>query len=109
MNITPSLDDVQTRLRLDDALIEDVQSAIEQAHAAQLAHLDRAALHPDAASLAAARAGDPLHTGMVVTPDLIAAQLLRIDALVGANTMADRDAKEAAAQRMEHRHARVGA
>jgi hypothetical protein len=109
MSITPSIEEVQTRLRLDDALIEDVQSAIEQAHAAQLAHLDRAALHPDADSLAQAKAADPLHSGIVVTPDLIAAQLLRIDALVGANTMDDRDAKEAAAQRMELRHCKVGA
>lgn len=109
MKIKPTLDEVQTRLRLDDALMEDVQGAIEQAYAGQLAHLDRAALHPDSASLAAAVAADPAHTGMVCTPDLIAAQLLRIDALVGANTVADRDAKETAAQRMESRHARVGA
>ena len=109
MNIKPSLEEAQTRLRLDDALIEDLGSAIEQAYAQQLHQLDRAALHPDAAALAAALQADPAHTGIVVTPDLIAAQLLRIDVLIGANTMDDREAKEKAAERMEHRHARVGA
>ncbi len=108
MNIKPSLQEAQTRLRLDDAVLDDLASAIEQAYAAQLHHIDRAALHPDAADLATALAADPAHTGMVVTHDLIAAQLLRIDALIGANTMDDRDAKEKAAERMERRHIRVG-
>lgn len=109
MNIKPGLHEAQNRLRLDDAVSEDLASAIEQAYAQQLHHLDRKALHPDAAHLAAALQADPDHTGIVVTPDLIAAQLLRVDALIGANTMEDRDAKEKAAERMEQRHARVGA
>lgn len=106
MNIKPSTADAQRRLRLDDEtdVTIDLESAIEQAYAQTLQALCRTALHPDAASLLAALVIDPLHNGIVCTHDIIAAQLLLTDALVGANSMADRDAKSSAAHSILQPH-----
>lgn len=109
MNIKPTTTEAQRRLRLDDALTADLESAIDQAYALQLDHIDREALHPDQSALDAALVLDPDHTGIVVTPSLIAAQLLRIDVLVGANSLQERESKKKAAQDMEWPHVRVGA
>lgn len=108
MNIKPSATEAKARLRLDDALQADLEAAIEQAYALQLDRLDRSALHADQAALDAALLLDPAHTGAVVTPGLIAAQLLRIDVLIGANSQAERESKISAAENMERLHMRLG-
>jgi acetamidase/formamidase len=92
MNIKPSTSEAQRRLRLDDDIdvTIDLESAIEQAYSRTLQVINRTALHPDAAALLAAMVADPLHNGIVSTPDIISMQLMLIDALVGANSMADR-------------------
>lgn len=109
MNIKPTTTEAQSRLRLDDELTADLESAIEQAYSLQLNGLDRVALHPDQEALDAALALDAEHTGIVVTPSLIAAQLLRIDVLIGSNSLQERESKQTAAQDMERLHAKVGA
>lgn len=110
MNIKPSTAEAQIRLRLDsDALItQDLESAIEQAYAQTLTMLDRSALHENTAQLEAALEVDPLHTGMVCTADIIAAQLLLVDALIGANSLKDRDEKSKAALYILYPHRRLG-
>lgn len=128
MPIKPTVDEAKRRLRLDDALSGDLASAIEQAYAEALAFLDRDALYDNATDLAAAAtlaqnalddetddALEPLlaahlarvKTGMVATPDLISAQLLLIDVLVGSNTVQDRESKQKAAENILWRHRRV--
>jgi hypothetical protein len=110
MNIKPSTSEAQRRLRLDDDLdvTSDLQQAIEQAHAQVLQILDRTVLHPTQLELLSALLLDEFHNGIVCTPDIIAAQLLLVDTLVGANSQQDRDAKAKAAQNMLWPHRRVG-
>lgn len=129
MNIKPTVEEAQRRLRIDDALADDLALAIDQAYAQALAFLDRDALHADAAAFKAAvdaaraaleaetdeeaalQLADDLariQTGMVATPDLIAAQLMLIDVLVGANSLQEREGKQAAAESMMRRHRRAG-
>ncbi len=93
MPVKPTAEEAMTRLRLDESLSGDVLSAIDQAHALAQAALD-GTLYEDAT--AKATAGDA--RGIVCTPDIIAAQLLFVDALVGANTV------DAAAQKTERAH-----
>lgn len=129
MNIKPTVEEAQRRLRIDDALADDLALAIDQAYAQALTFLDRDALHADAAAFKAAvdaaraaldaetdeeaalQLADDLariQTGMVVTPDLIAAQLMLIDVLVGANSLQEREGKQTAAESMMRRHRRAG-
>ena len=105
MNIKPTAQEAKDRLRLDDALSDDLDFAIEQAYAECLAILQRDDLHPDKASLDAAIALDAAHTGMVVRADIIAAQLLLIDSLIGSGSTEEQKAKREAAIMMLNRHA----
>lgn len=104
MPVKPTVEDAQRRLRIDDALLVDLQSAIDQAHAQAETFLDRR-LYASAEDLAAA---DDL-TGIVATADIIAAQLLLIDVLVANNSLQERESKEAAARSMLRPHRRQGA
>lgn len=104
MPIKPTPEEATLRLRLDDSLAGDISNAIDQAHAQVAAILD-GALYADAAALAAA--SDPC--GIVCTPDIIAAQLLLVDVLVGSNTVQDREAKERAALNLLRLHRNMGA
>ncbi|CAN7202176.1 hypothetical protein LJR118_000607 [Acidovorax sp. LjRoot118] len=104
MEIKPSLAMALLRLRIDDGLSADLQNALDQAHAATLKYLD-GKLYPDAVSLAAAN--DP--KGIEVTADMIAAQLLWADALMGNNSLADRESKTKAAKDMLRPHRNQGA
>ncbi len=123
MDVKPSLEAAALRLRTDDDLLPDLQAAIDQAHAEALVYLDRP-LHPDAAARlnaiaqaqaalteaeaslnadAIAEATQALKvakTGMVCTPDILAAQLLLADRLIGGNDGDEAERKEAAARRM---------
>jgi hypothetical protein len=131
-SIKPGINTAMQRLRLDDSLIDDVRSAIDEAYAETLTQLDRVALHVDAAALAAAIAPaqaaltaaeltqnadliaaaqaelDRVSTGMVVTDDLITAQLLLVDVRVGSNSGDDVARKQRAADVMLYRHRRLG-
>ena len=104
MPIKPTPADAILRLRLDDSLDGDIGNAIDQAHAQALAFLD-GQLYADCAALTAA--ADPM--GIVVTADIIAAQLLLVDALVGNNSLQDRDDKRRAAKDMLLPHRNMGA
>lgn len=109
MDIKPTLADAKRRLRIDDDLADDLQSAIDQAHAEAMSYLDRDALHPDQGALNAALALDASHTGIVVTADIINAQLLLADASVGDNDRANRESKRDAAFGILRRHRHMGA
>lgn len=104
MPIKPTPDEAVKRLRLDDNLAGDVDSAIDQAHAQAVAYLD-GALYADQAALTAA--DDP--RGIICTPDIIAAQLLLVDVLVGSNSVQDRENKQTAAFNMMRMHRNMGA
>lgn len=129
MSTKPTVDEAQLRLRIDADLAADLAGAIEQAYAQALAFLDRDALYDTAANLAAAVAAAQaavdgattaaeaaqalldlarVQTGIVATPDMVAAQLLLIDALVGSNALQDRESKQTAAENMLRRHRRPG-
>lgn len=104
MPIKPTPEAAMRRLRLDDGLAGDLADAIEQAHAEALSHLDGALYESEAAKTAADDA-----RGIVCTPDIIAAQLLLVDVLVGNNSVQDRQAKQTAAEAMLRRHRNMGA
>lgn len=95
MPIKPTVDEAMERLRLDEDLRTDLESAIPQAHAQAEAYLD-GVLYETAAKRS--EAGDP--RGIVCTPDIIAAQLLLADALVGSSSSKDREALREAAYNM---------
>ena len=99
----PTPAQAMARLRLDADLIADLPDAIEQAHAATVTFLD-GALYDDANTLHTAQ--DP--RGIVCTPDIIAAQLLLVDALVGNNSLQDRQDKRTAAINMLRPHRNAG-
>lgn len=104
MPITPSVEEALRRLRLDDDLRQDVQDAIPQAQAEAVAYLDGALYENAAARDAAADL-----RGIVCTPDIIAAQLLLLDALVNNNSDEGADLKRTRAYRMLLRHRNMGA
>lgn len=104
MPIKPTPAEAIARLRLDDSLGDDLNDAIEQAHAQAVQFLD-GQLYADKAALDAAAD----LRGVICTPDILAAQLLLVDVLVGNNTLQDREAKEAAALRMLRPHRNMGA
>lgn len=92
------------RLRLDDDLADDVAAAIPQAHAEAEAFLDGKLY---ASEQARADAQDA--RGIVCTPDIMAAQLLLVDALVADNAEGDVETKRARALSMLRRHRNMGA
>lgn len=104
MAIKPGFEEALRRLRIDNDLADDVPAAIEQAHAETEAYLDRR-LYADAGALDLAAD----LRGMVATPDIIAAQLLLIDVLIGNNSDKERESKHAAALNMLRRHRFMGA
>lgn len=104
MDVKPTVEQALRRLRLDDELSEDLRDAIDQAHAEALRVLD-GKLYPDEAALIAAQDV----RGIVVTADIIAAQLLLADALVGNNDQRERDSKRSAAMTILRLHRNMGA
>lgn len=104
MPITPSVEEALRRLRLDDDLRQDVQDAIPQAQAEAVAYLDGVLYENAAARDAAADL-----RGIVCTPDIIAAQLLLVDALVNNNSDEGADLKRKRAYSMLVRHRNMGA
>jgi len=104
MPIKPTPADAILRLRLDDSLDGDIGNAIDQAHAQAVAFLD-GALYEDAAAREAAAD----LRGIICTPDIIAAQILLVDVLVGNNSTQDRERKEAGALNMLRMRRNMGA
>lgn len=104
MPVKPTPEQAMLRLRLEPDVAEEVPDAIDQAQAEAQAFLD-GALYEDATAVATAQDA----RGIVCTPDIIAAQLLLVDVLIGNNTPPDRAAKRAAAQNMLLRHRNMGA
>lgn len=95
MPIKPTVDEAMERLRLDEDLRTDLEAAIPQALAQAEAYLD-GALYETAAKRTEANDA----RGIVCTLDIIAAQLLLIDALVGSPSSNDRKALREAAYGM---------
>ena len=104
MPIKPTPADAILRLRLDGSLDGDIGNAIDQAHAQAVAYLD-GALYADAGALEAAAD----LRGIICTADIIAAQLLLVDALVGRNSVQDREDKRTGAFNMLRMHRNMGA
>lgn len=104
VHTAPSVDEAMLRLRLDEDLQQDVEAAIPQSLAEAEAFLD-GKLYDTAQ--AKADAGDL--RGIVCTPDIIAAQLLLVDALVSNNSEADVETKRTRALNMLRRHRNMGA
>lgn len=103
MDIKPDTETALRRLRMDADLAEDLAAAIDEAHAEAVAYLD-GRLYADLAELIAAQDV----RGIVCTPDIIAAQLLLADVLVGNNSTQDRESKHAAALTILRRHRNQG-
>ncbi len=103
MPTKPTVESALFRLRIDDDLRGDVADAIEQAFAQAETYLDR----PLYASKQEATDSGSLRA-LVCTPDIIAAQLLLVDALVGANSVKDQAAKRDAAFDMLFPHRYTG-
>ena len=99
----PSMEQAMRRLRIDEDLQEDVQDAIPQAKAEAEAFLD-GKLYADAQ----AREDAQDARGIVCTPDIIAAQLLLIDAIVHSNTDEGAEVKRTRAFGMLRRHRNQG-
>lgn len=99
----PSIEQAMRRLRIDEDLQEDVQDAIPQAKAEAEAFLD-GKLYADAQ----AREDAQDARGIVCTPDIIAAQLLLIDAIVHSNTDEGAEIKRTRAFSMLRRHRNQG-
>ena len=99
----PTSQDALCRLRLDEDLAADVTAAIAQAHTQAEAFLD-GKLYADAQGRE--DAGDV--RGIICTPDIIAAQLLLVDVLVGNNDTKAQQAKRDAAYAMLRYHRNVG-
>jgi hypothetical protein len=102
LDVKPGLEEAKRRLRIDDELAVDLQFAIDQAHAEAEAFLD-GVLYADEEAC-----GDDA-AGILVAPDIIAAQLLLADALVGSNDVQNRVNKREAAFSILRRHRRMGA
>lgn len=95
MPIKPTIEETMDRLRLDEDLRDDVERAVEQAHAQALVYLDGTLYESVDAKQAS---GDK--RGIVCTPDIIAAQLLLVDALVGSAAHSDKKSLRDAAYAM---------
>lgn len=104
MPISPTVDEALRRLRLDEDLRQDVEDAIPQAHAEAVTYLDGKLYESAAEREAAADL-----RGIVCTPDIIAAQLLLVDALVNNNSDEGADLKRTRAYSMLLRHRNMGA
>ncbi|MGD9757047.1 MAG: hypothetical protein AB7U71_05910 [Comamonas sp.] len=104
MPVQPTLEEAMRRLRVDDDLLDDVKDAIPQAHAEAVKYLD-GKLYPDEEALSAAN--DP--KGIICGTDIIAAQLLLVDALVCNNSDEGADLKRARAFGMLRQHRNMGA
>lgn len=100
----PTLAAAMLRLRIDDDLSADVQSAIPEAKAEAESFLDGTLYATEQA-----RAAVQDCTGIVIKPDIIAAQLLLIDAVVGRNSDESADLKRQRAFSMLRRHRNMGA
>ncbi len=102
--VKPARDEAMRRLRIDDDLAEDVGAAIDQAHAETERYLD-GRLYASADDLE--QANDA--RGIVCTADIIAAQLLLVDAIVNSNSDEGADLKRARAFDILRSHRNQGA
>ncbi|BBL25361.1 Uncharacterised protein [Comamonas terrigena] len=102
--VAPTPGDAMRRLRLDDDLAEDVEAAIPQALAEAEVFLDGKLY-----ATAQAKADAQDLRGIVCTPDIIAAQLLLVDALVADNGEDAVETKRTRAFNMLRRHRNMGA
>lgn len=103
MEVKPTVPQALLRLRLDDSLADDLTDALDQAYAEAVAFLDG-----DLYASGAARSAAEDLRGIVVTADIISAQLLLADALVGTNDVQARDSKRTAAFNILRRHRNMG-
>lgn len=100
----PTLEAAMLRLRIDEDLAADVQAAIPEAKAEAEAFLDGTLYATEQAREAALDC-----KGIVIRADIIAAQLLLVDAIVHSNTDEGADLKRARAYSMLLRHRNMGA
>ncbi|RMX06717.1 hypothetical protein D8I35_09455 [Corticibacter populi] len=94
----PTVEEALLRLRLDADLVDDVANAIPQARAQVESYL-KGPLCADAEAVAAAIAAGS-RNATLCTPDVIAAQLLFVDVLVGSNDIQAQESKRTAAYAM---------
>lgn len=100
----PTLEAAMLRLRIDEDLAADVQAAIPEAKAEAEAFLDGTLYATEQARDAALDC-----KGIVIRADIIAAQLLLVDAIVHSNTDEGADLKRTRAFSMLRRHRNMGA
>lgn len=98
----PTPEQAMRRLRLDDAIADELPDAIEQAQAEAVKYLDGPLVLTAAEVQTTPRA-------ILCTPDIISAQLLLVDALIGANTIVEQQSKRGAALNILRRHRNQGA
>lgn len=101
--VKPTLQEAMLRLRIDPDLSADAEAAIDQAHAEAEIYLDGKLYENDDALKAANDA-----KGIVCSADIIAAQLLLVDATVNNNTDEGADLKRTRAFDMLRRHRNQG-
>lgn len=101
--VQPTIETVMLRLRLDDDLREDVVQAIPQAVAEAESILERKLY---ATALQMQDANDP--KGLLIRPDITAAMLLLIDAMVGSNSVQDAETKRTRSEAILLRYAYRG-
>lgn len=104
METKPTPAQALIRLRLDADLAPDLPDAIEQAHAEAVKYLD-GKLYADESEVI--QAADV--KGIVVSADIINAQLLLVDAALGNNALQDRESKRTTAFTILRRHRNMGA
>lgn len=100
----PTLEAAMLRLRIDDDLTDDVKAAIPEAKAEAETFLDGTLYATQEARDAALDCN-----GIVIRPDIIAAQLLLVDAIVHSNTDEGADLKRKRAYSMLLCHRNMGA
>lgn len=126
MSIQPSIEIAQQRLRVDDALLPDLQAALDQAEAEARAYLDGALYATAAEKLQAITAAEAAATAaglepatapavleaqrsIVVTADMHNAMLLLADVYMGSNDSTESERKTRAATNILRRHRNKGA
>lgn len=125
MSIQPSIEIAQQRLRVDDALLPDLQAALDQAEAEARAYLDGALYSTAAEKLQAITAAEAAATAagqdpaaapavleaqrsIVVTADMHNAMLLLADVYMGSNDSTESERKTRAATNILRRHRNKG-
>lgn len=102
-SVQPTVEAVMHRLRLDEDLREDVEQAIPQAVAEAESILERTLY----ATVQQMQDANDMK-GLLIRPDITAAMLLLIDAMVGSNSVQDAETKRTRGETILMRYAYRG-